>query len=123
MNAAIVDTDVVSMLFKGDTRAIAYRPHIEGRLLGISFMTLAELDRWSLERNCGRVRKALSWRSICKQTPSYPRAAICAPNGPRWLSRPRERDIRFKRPTRGSRPARCTIMSRSSPTIETITDS
>jgi hypothetical protein len=26
MNAAIVDTDVVSMLFKGDTRALAYRP-------------------------------------------------------------------------------------------------
>ena len=32
MNAAIVDTDVVSMLFKGDTRALAYRPHITGRL-------------------------------------------------------------------------------------------
>jgi hypothetical protein len=46
MNAAIVDTDVVSMLFKRDTRAMAYRPNIEGRLLGISFMTLAELDRW-----------------------------------------------------------------------------
>jgi predicted nucleic acid-binding protein len=54
MNAAFVDTDVVSMLFKGDTRAMAYRPHIEGRLLGISFMTLAELDRRSLERNWGR---------------------------------------------------------------------
>jgi predicted nucleic acid-binding protein len=55
MNAAIVDTDVVSMLFKGDTRALAYRPHITGRLLGISFMTLAELERWSLERNWGQV--------------------------------------------------------------------
>jgi hypothetical protein len=30
MNAAVVDTDVVSMLFKGDTRALAYRPHITG---------------------------------------------------------------------------------------------
>jgi len=50
MNAAIVDTDVVSMLFKGDTRALDYRSHITGRLLGISFMTLAELERWSLER-------------------------------------------------------------------------
>ena len=28
MNAALVDTDVVSMLFKGDTRALAYRPHL-----------------------------------------------------------------------------------------------
>jgi tRNA(fMet)-specific endonuclease VapC len=57
MNAAIVDTDVVSMLFKGDTRALAYRPHIAGKLLGISFMTLAELERWSLERNWGRGRR------------------------------------------------------------------
>jgi len=43
MNAAIVDTDVVSMLFKGDSRAGLYRSYISGRLLGISFMTLAEL--------------------------------------------------------------------------------
>ena len=56
-NAAIVDTDVVSMLFKGDTRAHAYRPHITGRLLGISFMTLAELERWPLERSWGLNRK------------------------------------------------------------------
>ena len=45
MYAAIVDTDVVSMLFKGDTRALAYRPHIIGRLLWISIMTLAEFER------------------------------------------------------------------------------
>jgi len=57
MNAAIVDTDVVSLLFKRDTRAVAFRPPITGRLLGISFMTLAELERWSLERNWGLRRK------------------------------------------------------------------
>ena len=57
MNAAIVDTDVVSMLFKGDTRALAYRSHLIGRLLGISFMTLAELERWSIERAWGERRK------------------------------------------------------------------
>jgi tRNA(fMet)-specific endonuclease VapC len=57
MNAAIVDTDVVSMLFKGDTRALDYRAHITGRLLGISFMTLAELERWTLERDWGQRRK------------------------------------------------------------------
>jgi len=57
MNAAIVDTDVVSMLFKGDSRALEYRRHISGRLLGISFMTLAELERWSLERGWGVQRR------------------------------------------------------------------
>jgi tRNA(fMet)-specific endonuclease VapC len=58
VNAAIVDTDVVSMLFKGDSRAQDYRIHLTGRLLGISFMTLVELERWSLDRNWGPVRKA-----------------------------------------------------------------
>ena len=57
MNAAIVDTDVVSMLFKGDTRALAYRPHITGRLLGISFMTLAVFELWHLERKFFQIRK------------------------------------------------------------------
>jgi hypothetical protein len=31
MNAAIVDTDVVSMFFKGDTRALACRSHKDVR--------------------------------------------------------------------------------------------
>jgi predicted nucleic acid-binding protein len=57
MNAAVVDTDVISMIFKGDTRALAYRPHLVSRLLGISFMTLAELERWSLERDWAQRRK------------------------------------------------------------------
>jgi tRNA(fMet)-specific endonuclease VapC len=57
MNGAVVDTDVVSMLFKADTRATAYRSYFTGRLLGISFMTLAELDRWALERGWGASRK------------------------------------------------------------------
>ena len=56
MNAAIVDTDVVSMLFKGDSRAQRYRAHISGRLLGISFITLAELERGQLERSWGPIR-------------------------------------------------------------------
>lgn len=57
MNAAVVDTDVVSILFKDDTRAHVFRAHVSGRLLGISFMTLAELERWSLERGWGARRK------------------------------------------------------------------
>lgn len=44
----VVDTDVVSYLFKSDTRAQLYRPLLMGKLPLISFMTLAELDRWAL---------------------------------------------------------------------------
>ena len=55
--AVVVDTDVVSYLFKGDSRAEAYRPHLTGSLLVVSFMTVAELDRWALERDWGETRR------------------------------------------------------------------
>ena len=33
MTTVIVDTDVVSFLLKGDTRAQLYRPHLQGKTL------------------------------------------------------------------------------------------
>jgi predicted nucleic acid-binding protein len=68
MNAAILDTDVASMLFKGDTRAFLFREHVVGRLLGISFMSLAELERWPLERNWGSFRRAELERHLARYT-------------------------------------------------------
>lgn len=56
MPPVVVDTDVVSYLFRRDSRAELYRPHLTGRLLVISFMTVAELDRWALQRNWGEAR-------------------------------------------------------------------
>src|SRR5688572_5822021 len=53
----VVDTDVVSFLFKGDTRAEGFLPHLADKTAIISFMTLAELDRWMLERGWGANRK------------------------------------------------------------------
>ena len=55
----IVDTDVVSFLLKNDTRAQAYRPHLQDKLLAFSFMTVAELYRWAYVRNWGKSR--LAW--------------------------------------------------------------
>jgi tRNA(fMet)-specific endonuclease VapC len=45
-------------LFKSDSRAEGYRPHLTGRLLVVSFMTVAELDRWALQRDWGEARRA-----------------------------------------------------------------
>lgn len=58
MSRVVVDTDVVSFLFKRDSRSELYRPHLVGNELIISFMTLAELYRWALARNWGKPRKA-----------------------------------------------------------------
>jgi predicted nucleic acid-binding protein len=55
--ALVVDTDVVSYLYKRDTRAELYRAHLNDPPFIISFMSLAELRRWTLERNWGERRK------------------------------------------------------------------
>ena len=53
----VLDTDVVSFLYKQDTRAKLYEPHLNDPPFVISFMSLAELRRWSLERNWGDKRR------------------------------------------------------------------
>jgi len=48
MNPVVLDTDVVSFVFKSDTRAELYLPCLEERQWLISFMTEAELEQWAL---------------------------------------------------------------------------
>jgi tRNA(fMet)-specific endonuclease VapC len=58
MAAVVVDTDVISFLFRNDSRAELYRPHLTDRLLIVSFMTVAELELWTLQRGWGGARHA-----------------------------------------------------------------
>lgn len=58
MTVVIVDTDVASFLFKEDTRADLYQPHLAGAIASISFMTLAGLEQWAVLRNWGTRRRA-----------------------------------------------------------------
>lgn len=51
MTPAVVDTDVVSFLFKRDTRAQLYLPLLQKRDLLVSFMTEAELEQWIVLAN------------------------------------------------------------------------
>ena len=57
MNAGVVDTDVLSFLFKGHQFGYQYEADLAGRTLVISFMTLAELDRWAIHARWGEVRR------------------------------------------------------------------
>jgi predicted nucleic acid-binding protein len=57
MNGVVVDTDVVSYLLKDDTRAEYYRPFLQEKTLIVSFMTIAEMDRWALVRQWGTARR------------------------------------------------------------------
>jgi predicted nucleic acid-binding protein len=53
----VIDTDVISFLYKRDTRARLYEPHLNDPPFILSFMSLAELRRWTLERNWGEERR------------------------------------------------------------------
>jgi len=53
----VVDTDVLSFLYKRDTRARLYEPHLNDPPFIISFMSLAELRRWTIERGWGENRR------------------------------------------------------------------
>lgn len=57
--AVLVDTDVVSYLYKGDTRASAYAGHLAGTQPHVAFATVAELYRWAVQRGWaqGRIGK------------------------------------------------------------------
>ena len=56
MNDVVVDTDVVSVLFKSDTRAERFLSYMRDRRLVLSFMTEAELERWVLQSQWGTLR-------------------------------------------------------------------
>src|SRR5438874_1664609 len=50
MNHVVVDTDVVSFLFKNHPIGKRYDSELVGRIPLISFMTVAELERWAIQR-------------------------------------------------------------------------
>lgn len=72
MTPAVVDTAVVSFLFKSDTRAQLYLPRMRNRDLLVSFMTEAELEQWVLLANWGpdRVRRFRTFMTGFVSVPS-----------------------------------------------------
>lgn len=56
-SAVLVDTNVFSYLMKsGDTRAAMYVPHVEGKSVGVSFVTVGELYFGAYKRNWGAAK-------------------------------------------------------------------
>ena len=58
MSACVVDTDIVSYLFRNSPVAQLYRQHVIGKVLIISFMTLAEIRFGMLQARWGARRAA-----------------------------------------------------------------
>lgn len=49
MNHVVADTDVVSFLFKNHPISKRYDPDLAGCVALISFMTVAEVERWAIQ--------------------------------------------------------------------------
>jgi tRNA(fMet)-specific endonuclease VapC len=72
MTPVVVDTDVVSFLFKNDSRAQLYLPLLKDRELLVSFMTEAELEQWILlaQWGAGRVQRFQAFMTRFASVPS-----------------------------------------------------
>src|SRR5258708_5247848 len=57
MSYVVVDTDIVSFQFKDHTLADLYDPFLAGRSPLISFMTMAEVEQWSILVKRGPLRR------------------------------------------------------------------
>lgn len=53
----LLDTNIVSYIYKGDSWAAAYQRHLLGHQWFVSFMTLAEIYRWPFAQNWAEPRR------------------------------------------------------------------
>lgn len=73
----VVDTDVISYIFRRDTRAEPFVALLSGTEIVISFMTLAELDLWALTRNWSPARTARLNAYVDTFTIAMPTRDLC----------------------------------------------
>ena len=71
---AVVDTDVVSFLFKNHSLAPAYQAILAGRPMAVSLITLAEIEYGMEAKNWGAARRDLMRRFLTRFTLLLPDA-------------------------------------------------
>ncbi len=77
VRVVVADTDVVSFLFKRDTRAERYRRHLEGTRPVVSAQTLAELHHWPVFRRWGARRRRELNEFLQAYPVIYPDQELC----------------------------------------------
>lgn len=75
--AVVVDTDVLSFLYKQDDRGMFYLPYLSNQLPIISFMSLAELERWTLAGNWGEGKRQHLMKYLRRYTVHPVSALLC----------------------------------------------
>src|ERR1035437_9425802 len=56
MKKFVIDTDIFSFAFKGDSRVEPFKDLLDSAEICLSFMTVAELYHWSIARKWGENR-------------------------------------------------------------------
>jgi len=56
MNRVLIDTCIFSYIFKDDSRAQIFVPWLTGKIVSLSFASVAELYRWGYARSWGAQR-------------------------------------------------------------------
>jgi tRNA(fMet)-specific endonuclease VapC len=78
MPYVVVDTCVLSYLYRGHSPAEAYHPHVANNTKVISFMTLAELHYGTLKNNWGEPRRTRLLRHVTHEYVIFPfNRALC----------------------------------------------
>jgi predicted nucleic acid-binding protein len=74
VNKAVADTDVVSYVFKNHPFGSRYDAELSGRIILISFMTVAEIERWVLQYRWGvqRIQRLHAFLQQFTVVPSSP---------------------------------------------------
>jgi len=57
LETVLLDTCIISFFLKTDERAKHYEPYVDNNRLVVSFMTIAELYRWTITKKWGLKRK------------------------------------------------------------------
>jgi hypothetical protein len=106
MDSVLLDTDVFSYLMKPkDARGDAYRPHVKGKTVAVSFITVGELYYGAEKRKWSgktlRNLKGASRRSQSSHTTwnsAAPMARFAHPYQPGWRSTKRSVDRYLRYP-------------------------
>jgi tRNA(fMet)-specific endonuclease VapC len=77
VKTVLVDTNVVSYIYKKDSRGARYQHHLDNAVLVISFQTLAELSQWTLERNWGTKQKRALKKFLQDFSVVYASESLC----------------------------------------------
>jgi hypothetical protein len=119
MSSVVVDADVVSFVFKNHPIGRQYDAGLADRTLIVSFMTLAELGRWTVQSKWSEARR--NWlRLYLESFVLMPYNRALARNGLRLPSPRRQADIGLNARTPGSQPRRSSTTCPSLPTTEAI---